>query len=338
MKTLLRREILLSLSSAVLGYVVANAIELTAIRMVHPSEQALTWISDALLASAFGVVTYLWLHLKAARMSLSRLERARIEIDTELSLAAEIQRNNLPVVPSPYAGLRWAARLQQAEKIGGDFYDFVQPDPHTQLFLLGDVSGKGIPAALLLASTRTLFRTLSHKRFQPAELLNYLSGALYEENAGSMFMTCLLGLFDLKRRTLTFANAGHPPGLILGGARRQLLQSGGVPAGMFPSWTYETKTVLLQPGSIGIFVTDGISEAVGGDVLESADKIEKAISKIPLPVTPERVCEKLMQIAKSTSGPAGGEGWEDDQTVLAFVVDEQEGESDPTLAKSTHST
>jgi serine/threonine protein phosphatase PrpC len=96
--------------------------------------------------------------------------------------------------------------------------------------------------------------------------------------------------------------------------------------------------VLLQPGSIGIFVTDGISEAVGDDVLESANKIEKAISKIPRPVTLERVCEKLMQIAKSTRGPTGDEGWGDDQTVLAFVVDEQEGESDPTLAESTHST
>jgi len=234
MKTFYRREILLSMSSAALGYLVANAIEQTAIRMVHPSEQALTWISDALLASAFGVVTYLWLHLKVARVSLSRLERARIEMDTELSLAAEIQRNNMPVVPSPHAGLRWAARLQQAERIGGDFYDFVRPNAHTQLFLLGDISGKGIPAALLLASTRTLFRTLCHESYQPAELLDHLSGALYEDNGGSMFMTCLLGLLDLKCLTLTFANAGHPPGLIFTGARRQLLQSGGVPAGMFP--------------------------------------------------------------------------------------------------------
>jgi phosphoserine phosphatase RsbU/P len=338
MKLFHRREILLSMSSAGLGYLVANAIELTAIRMVHPSEQALTWVSDALLASAFGVVTYLWLHLKAARVSLSRLERARIEIDTELSLAAEIQRNNMPVVPSPHAGLRWAARLQQAERIGGDFYDFVQPNPHTQLFLLGDISGKGIPAALLLASTRTLFRTLCHKSYQPAELLDSLSVALYEENGGSMFMTCLLGLFDLKCRTLTFVNAGHPPGLILVGARRQLLQSGGVPAGMFPSWTYTSKTVLLQPGSIGIFMTDGISEAVGGDVLESADLIERVVSKIPRPVTPERVCERLVQLAKEGGSPTGDGEREDDQTVLAFVLDEQGGEGDPNPAKFIHSS
>ena len=145
-------EILISIFSAMMVYLFANIVETTVIQMVHPSEQELTWISDTMISVAFGVVSYLWLHLKTARSSLSRLERMRVAMDTELSLAAEIQRNFLPPVPSSHSGVRWAARLQQAERIGGDFYDFIQPDSESFLFLLGDISGKGIPAALLLAS------------------------------------------------------------------------------------------------------------------------------------------------------------------------------------------
>jgi serine/threonine protein phosphatase PrpC len=107
---------------------------------------------------------------------------------------------------------------------------------------------------------------------------------------------------------------------------------------MFPSWTYTSKTVLLQPGSIGIFMTDGISEAVGGDVLESADLIERVVSKIPRPVTPERVCERLVQLAKEGGSPTGDGEREDDQTVLAFVLDEQGGEGDPNPAQFIHSS
>jgi len=317
-----KKEILLSLLSAVVVYLFANQAESAIISLVHPSEQALTWISDIVLAAALGVVTYLWLHLKAARTALTQFELKKIKLDTELLLAAEIQRNLQPQLPAFQSGIRWAAHLQQAEKIGGDFYDFVQPDADSMLLLLGDISGKGIPAALLLASTGRLFHLLSRTKHAPAKLVRDLSEALYADNRGSMYMTCLVAFFDLKGRTLSYTNAGHPPGMIFRDGGMELLNRGGTPAGMFASSTYDWQTLVLRPGDIGILVTDGISEAVAQDGVPFVEVLRKEIMKVPNPRSPESLCERIMLLANSKGGLAGDAEWTDDQTVLAFVVEE----------------
>jgi phosphoserine phosphatase RsbU/P len=317
-----KKEIFLSLLSAVAAYLFANQAESTIISLVHPSEQALTWISDIVLAAALGIVTYLWLHLKAARTALSQFEREKIELDTELSLAAEIQRNLQPQLPSFQSGIRWAAHLEQAEKIGGDFYDFVQPDPDSMLLLLGDISGKGIPAALLLASVGRLFRLLSRTKQAPAKLVQDLSELLYADNRGSRFMTCLVAFFDLKGRTLSYTNAGHPPGMILRQDGMELLDCGGMPAGMFASSTYEWRTLKLQPGDVGILVTDGISEAVAQDGIPFVEVLRKEVIETPTPRSPESLCERIMLLANNKASSGGDAERTDDQTVLAFVVEE----------------
>jgi sigma-B regulation protein RsbU (phosphoserine phosphatase) len=316
------KEIFIALACSVTAYLTANAAEFIFISALHPSEIELTWISDAFLSISLGVVAYLWLHLKVARKEFADSERTRIVVDTELSLAAEIQRNLLPAVPGPVSGLRWAARLKQAERVGGDFYDFVRPDANSILMILGDISGKGIPAALQMSSIRTLFRMLSQEIHQPSDLVKRLSEILYEENRGSMFLTCLMGLFDLDRHTLTLTNAGHPPGLILTPSGRYLLAAGGTPAGMFPSSSYESQTVDLEPGTIGIFFTDGISEAIEHDGRKAADIVGAAVSTIPSPLDPDAVCDRLVVLAQNGAGPTGDGEWKDDQTILSFVVEE----------------
>jgi sigma-B regulation protein RsbU (phosphoserine phosphatase) len=314
------RQVLIALLSSVAVYLAANAAEFAFIRALHPTEVELTWISDLILAGGFGYAIYLWLHLKAARKELADAERARIAIDTELALAAEIQRSFLPRVPAPLEGLRWAASQAPAGKVGGDFYDFVRTGDHSMLFLLGDISGKGIPAALLLASVRALFRLFSKETQRPAELVNRLSCVLYQETGGAMFMTCLVGLFDLAERSLTFTNAGHPPGLIIGSGNRLLLETGGVPAGLFESSSYQSKTVALGPGAAGVFVTDGISEAVECDGSSAFEVLAATIANVG-PADPEKICAAIMRLADKGAGPAADEGGKDDQTVLCFVVD-----------------
>jgi hypothetical protein len=138
-------------------YVVATAGEAFAIRVAHASAGELIWMSDILLAGALGLVSYAWLNLRATQAALARIERDHIVLDTELKIASDIQRRLLPeppVLPEPPAGLavRCAARLQSAGPIGGDLYDFVMPDPGPLLVPVGDLSGKGIPAGLLLRS------------------------------------------------------------------------------------------------------------------------------------------------------------------------------------------
>jgi phosphoserine phosphatase RsbU/P len=315
------RQVLIAFLSSVVLYVAANAAEFAFIQAFHPTEVELTWISDLILAGGLGYAVYLWLHLKAARKELADAERARIAMDTELALAAEIQRSFLPGAPGPLEGVCWAASQVPAGKIGGDFYDFVQTGDHSMLVLLGDISGRGIPAALLLTSVRALFRLFSKETQEPAKLVNRLSRVLYEETRGAMFMTCLLGLFDLAERRLTFTNAGHPPGLIIGSGNRLLLETGGVPAGLFESWSYESASVVLGPGAAGVFVTDGITEALECDGSSASEVLAATIANIAGPVDPEKICATIMRLAHERAEPAdGGEG-RDDQTVLCFVVD-----------------
>jgi sigma-B regulation protein RsbU (phosphoserine phosphatase) len=126
-----------------------------------------------MLATAFGVAIYLWLNLRATRTRMTGLERVQIVVDTQLALAAEIQRRLLPSASAGSNGVRWAGRLEPALRIGGDFYDFIQVNDD-DLFVVVDVSGKGIPASLLQASAHRFF-TARSRAVNPADLLTRIS-------------------------------------------------------------------------------------------------------------------------------------------------------------------
>src|SRR4029077_9669365 len=195
---------------------------------------------DVVLASAFGIAIYLWLSLRATRTRLTDLERAHIVLDTELSLAADIQRHLLPPAQVESNGVQWAGRLEPAHRIGGDFYDFI-PSDTDGLFVVADVSGKGIPAALLQASEHSLFRTLARETVDPAELLTRVSKEIYAENTGVSYVTCVLARVNTATRTVLYANAGHPAGLMVGSCGRRLLSRGGAPAGLFAGSAYRAE-------------------------------------------------------------------------------------------------
>jgi sigma-B regulation protein RsbU (phosphoserine phosphatase) len=308
-----------SISTAVISFRLARVADALFTRVIQPPSGEVLLISDVILATAFGVGVYLWLDLRATRMRLTGLERAQIVMDTELSLAADIQRQLLPPIPVGSDGVRWAGRLEPARRIGGDFYDFI-PDADG-LFVVGDVSGKGIPAALLQASAHSLFRTLAHETVHPADLLARVSREIYAENAGASYLTCVLMRVDSASRTVMYANAGHPAALIVGSSGRRLLSCGGPPAGLFAETAYESEVVSIEPGELGVIVTDGITEAIEEDGVAAADILNRVICNIAEPRTPERVCDALMDMAQRHTGPRGVANWQDDKTVLAFLFD-----------------
>ena len=313
-------NMLASIGGAVITYRCARAADALVLRFVQPPRGEVLLVSDAILATALGVVVYLWLNLRATRTRLTGLERAQIVLDTQLSLAAQIQRHLLPPMPVGSNGVRWAARLEPANRIGGDFYDFIRADVDG-LFVVGDVSGKGIPAALLQASAHSLFRTLARETVDPAELLTRISRAIYAENAGGSYLTCLLARVDGATGTLQYANAGHPAGLMVGSSGRRLLSRGGPPAGLFPETAYESEVVSVEPGDLGVIVSDGITEAIDEDGVAAVDVLDRTICNVPEPRTPERVCDALMEMAQHHTGPRGVADWQDDRTVLAFLFD-----------------
>lgn len=312
------KPILLALASAATAFAVALLFEDTLIRQLHLDRRELEWISDVVLAVAFGVAAFLWLHLRVARTALTRLERAQLVLDTELQIAAEIQRGLLPPPPPARDGWRFAAQLEEAGRIGGDFYDFVDRGA-SLLVLLADVSGKGIPAALVMASTRTLFRQLARETDRPEQLVGRLGRALWEEHGGTPYLTCFLARLDLAGRSIFWVNAGHPSALLVAGATHRALGSTGPPAGLLPDVEYDARTEKLDGGEALVLVTDGVTEA-----LEAEGRVEERLAWTVARHRargPQAICQRVMRLARSGRGPQGAGDWQDDRTVVVATLD-----------------
>jgi serine phosphatase RsbU (regulator of sigma subunit) len=314
-----RRALIESAGAAVCGYIVAAAFEAALIRAVRPTEWELAWVGDAALAVALGVAVYLWRHLLTTRRELRQHERSELVLQTQLSLAADIQRRLLPGVPPASNGFEWAAALISAGKIGGDFYDFVEIGPGVWVILVADVSGKGIPAAMALGSLRSAFHTLTRNSSSPARIVTELSNVLYEEWLGSPYVTCIVGTFDLPARTLTYTNAGHPPGIVAGAAEIRHLARGGVPAGLLPDAEFEQELLELCAGDAILLVTDGVTEA-----LEAEERpLERNLETSRGASSAAELCKAVMARARLGHGPPEVREWDDDRTVVVVKVCER---------------
>jgi serine phosphatase RsbU (regulator of sigma subunit) len=304
------------------AFVVGTAAESVIIRAVHGNRLELEWLSDAVISMGVAGITYLWVHLNASRTRLLTLEQEQIVIDEQLRLAAEIQRGLLPEVPRATTGFRWAARMIPASRIGGDFYDFFQPTAGTVLVILGDVSGKGIPAALILSSLKTLFRTFARETVDPAAIAERMSEALHEEFAGMPYATAIVARFETAPGRLACVNAGHPPAYLLrNGAVGASLDSGGRPLGLLAGATYETDHVELSPGDIGVLVTDGITEALEAGPETLSQTLGGLRGRLTAGSSPAEICDDLLRAAAAGPGPAGVPDWQDDRTVFVFAVE-----------------
>jgi serine phosphatase RsbU (regulator of sigma subunit) len=186
-------------------------------------------------------------------------ERERLE--QEMLVARLIQQTLLPKeLPAP-PGWQMAAYYQPARAVGGDFYDFI-PFRNGQLGLIvGDVSDKGIPAALVMATMRSVLRAAGRRLVAPAKVLRRVNDLLYPDIPRKMFITCFYGLLDPASGRLRYANAGHDlPYRWRAGAVSEV-RATGMPLGLMPGMRYEEQEVLLAPGESILFYSDGLVEA-----------------------------------------------------------------------------
>ena len=197
---------------------------------------------------------------------LAELEQAEKLRAQEMKHAAMIQRSILPSNFPPFPDrneFQLHAAMTPARGVGGDLFDFFLLDKDHLAFAVGDVSGKGVPAALFRAVARTLLRATAPHRPSPSECLNYMNQSLSNENASGMFVTFFYGVLDTRTGDLQFANAGHnPPYVFLpDGTFRPLEDKGGPMLGLFPGLTYESASTRLTPGECIVVYTDGVTEA-----------------------------------------------------------------------------
>jgi serine phosphatase RsbU (regulator of sigma subunit) len=193
-------------------------------------------------------------------------ERERIE--QELRVARLIQQTLLPKEVPDLEGYKLAAYYQPAREVGGDFYDFLKLDDEHLGLVVGDVTDKGVPAAIVMATTRTMLRASAQRLDSPGEVLKRVNDVIVRDIPPNMFITCLYAILDLKSGVLRFANAGHDlpyrrrrrrRSSEAGGAEE--LRATGMPLGLLPGMSYEEKEIVLGRGDSVLFYSDGLVEA-----------------------------------------------------------------------------
>jgi serine phosphatase RsbU (regulator of sigma subunit) len=189
-------------------------------------------------------------------------ERERIE--QELRVARLIQQTLLPKAVPELGGWDVAALYRPAREVGGDFYDFLEFEDGRLGIVVGDVTDKGVPAALVMATTRTMLRAAAQRLVSPGEVLRRVNDVLHPDIPPNMFVTCLYAILDPQSGRLHYANAGHDlPYLrhkeLPGGASE--LRATGMPLGLMPGMGYEEKEAELEAGDCVLFYSDGLVEA-----------------------------------------------------------------------------
>jgi serine phosphatase RsbU (regulator of sigma subunit) len=206
--------------------------------------------------------------LAKAYEDLQRAQAALIEkekLEHELEIARVIQKSILPEEIPDIPGWRIAAHWQPARAVSGDFFDLF-PYPDGRLgFLIADVSGKGVPAALVMATTCSMVRAVASSNLSPGALLEQVNRLLCPYMPRNMFVTCLYGNIDLASGILHFANAGHNLPIKITPDEVQELRATGMPLGLLPGMTYPENEARFEPGDGLLLYTDGMIEAHNAD-------------------------------------------------------------------------
>jgi serine phosphatase RsbU (regulator of sigma subunit) len=201
--------------------------------------------------------------LKSAMAKQQEVAQQRERIEQELRIARLIQQTLLPKSVPGLPGYEVAAYYQPAREVGGDFYDFLDLEDGRLGLIVGDVSGKGVPAAIVMAITRTMLRA-AYRLGSPApgEILEQVNNILYKDIPPNMFVTCLAALLDSRSGRLHYANAGHDlPYLRHADGGSEKLRATGMPLGLMPNMSYEQKKITLEPGESVLLYSDGLVEA-----------------------------------------------------------------------------
>jgi sigma-B regulation protein RsbU (phosphoserine phosphatase) len=258
-------------------------------------------------------------HFAASSIHSERLrqeaESAKV-IKHELLLAHDVQSQLLPNPLASVAGIECVGFCRPARSVGGDYYDLLLRHDDAFVLTLGDVSGKGIPAAVMMASIQMLLRNLLLRDTRDlAGLVSELNHSLYVSSTDSRYSTLFCGVILADRTTLTYVNAGHvPPLLMHRDGRLERLSEASVPVGLLPQWKFEQHSVRLERGDTLLVVSDGIVEARNPEEdFWDESEIERILLEhisLPLAKLPEGLCRAVDEFA------AGAEQY-DDMTVVA---------------------
>lgn len=252
---------------------------------------------------------------------------------TELEVAKGIQLNTLPEAFASKDGVEIIGELRAAKEVGGDFYDYVDIDNDHVAIIIGDVSGKGVPAAMFMMKTITSFRDFATKGKSPSEILKAVNASIYKGNTDSMFVTCFLAILDKKTGRLTYSNAGHNPPIIGSNKNYKFLDT--KPAlilGCFETSNVVDNEIGLKPGETITLYTDGITEARNNnDAFFGAERLINVFNKKNYDCTIELHHQIKDEIAEFVDGAPQS----DDITILTLRYEGDHLDYDEKFFKAT---
>ncbi len=200
--------------------------------------------------------------IRIERQRMTEIEQSRRRLTAELEQAAEIQREFLPAQAPVVQGLDLAGYNAPCRTVGGDYYDFLTYPDGKVVVLVGDVCGKGMPAALLMMSLQARVQVLAQEPDSPASLVERLNRILTTTSSNNRFVSFFFSLLDPCTGEVVYSNAGHnPPVLLRSDGSTQRLEGGGPVLGILPEACYEEHRCLMQPGDVALLYSDGVTEA-----------------------------------------------------------------------------
>jgi sigma-B regulation protein RsbU (phosphoserine phosphatase) len=255
---------------------------------------------------------------------LMQESQERMRLQSELDIAREVQHRLFPQAAPKVPGLDLYGVCKAARSVSGDYYDFLKMDEYRVGLVLGDVSGKGISAALLMAAIQSALRAQFYDglaggenstptHISTAQVVDRLNRQLYANTPLEKYVTFFFAIYDARTRILSYTNAGHLPPILFHGGRIDHLRIGGTVVGLFPAMKYEVGEIRLEPQDILLAYTDGITEPENtyGEEFGEVRLIE--VAKRMLSASPEVLAETIYQ---SVDEWTGSPDLQDDMTLL----------------------
>jgi serine phosphatase RsbU (regulator of sigma subunit)/anti-sigma regulatory factor (Ser/Thr protein kinase) len=238
----------------------------------------------------------------------------RQRFEQELEVARLIQQNFLPKELPDLPGWQIAAYYRPAREVGGDFYDVIPLPDGRVAFVVGDVTDKGVPAALVMSATRSVLRASAQRLIEPGAVLERVNEHLCPDMPAKMFVTCLYGVLNPESGQLRFANAGHDLPYVKTADGVVELRARGMPLGLMPGMDYEEKEATLQPGESVLLHSDGIVEAHDPERgMFGFPRLKETVADAP---GGQKLIDRVLRDLEAFTGP--GAEQEDDITMVTL--------------------
>ena len=276
------------------------------------------------------LLTYIARHSVKSIHKLNAAKQEQEIVKNELHIARSIQMAMLPKSFPPYPDhedITIYGQLTPAKEVGGDLFDFYFRDDKL-FFCIGDVSGKGIPASLVMSVTKASFRTISAHESQPECIVSHINDTIAEENETNMFVTMFVGALNLKTGHISYCNAGHDAPLLISedGKRLELLKvESNLPVGVMKGWEYKSQENTIDSGTTIFLYTDGLTEAEDKDHGQFGEERMMNIARKIYADGKNTPKELIKQMVKAVRSFVGGAEQSDDLTMMAIQYNPKEG-------------